>query len=315
MSFFRYLISNCKLNSQTIVSPGKNLLYQDHIIKFHSFKTGKRMSFIFSPKKEKLKASMTVEAAIAVPIFLFFIINLLVSFDILRLHGNIMGAMHQTGNKMAFFGYAYKNSLGEEGPAEGGLGSLAFSEGYVRTTVIRILGKEYLDHTCLASGASGLHFMKSSIMKEDKIELIASYKVKPFIGIIGFPDIPMENRYYGRAWTGYDVERRISGENGEDPMVYIAENGTVYHMARNCAYLNPSIEAVSYALANQLRNENGEKYYPCGSCRGYRFWAVAYVTSYGNKIHSSLNCPGLKRTIYMVHLSEAGGKSKCSKCG
>mgnify|MGYP006990155229 CR=1 FL=1 len=41
---------------------------------------------------------MTVEAAIAVPVFLFFIMNLLVSFDILRLHGNIMGAMHQTGN-------------------------------------------------------------------------------------------------------------------------------------------------------------------------------------------------------------------------
>ena len=47
----------------------------------------------------------------------------------------------------------------------------------------------------------------------------------------------MENRYYGRAWTGYDVEKRMNGENGEDPIVYIAENGAVYHIARNCAYL------------------------------------------------------------------------------
>lgn len=316
MSFFRNLISNCKYSKQLFVSPGKNLIYQDHTLKFLSFITGKRMSFISSLRKIGLRASMTIEAAIAVPFFLFFLMNILFAFDMLRLHGNIMAAMHQTGNKMAFYGYAYRNGFGDMELLQGEIGSIVLSEGYAKRKVVDFLGEDYLNHTCLSSGASGLHFVKSSIMKEgDRIELIASYKVKPFIRIMGFPDIPMENRYYGRAWTGYDVESGYGGGAGEDPVVYVAENGTVYHVARNCAYLNPSIEAVSSAAAGNLRNESGEKYYRCGSCKGNGYQAVAYVTSYGNKIHSSLSCSGLKRTIYTVHLSEVEGKGKCSKCG
>lgn len=316
MSFFRNLMSNCKYSKKAIVSPGKNLLYQDYILQFLSFITGKRMSFISSLREKRWKASMTVEAALVVPFFLFFIMNILFAFDMLRLHGNIMGALHQTGNKMAFSGYAYKNGLGDSELFQGEIGSFLLSEGYAKKKVIDILGEDYLNHTCLSSGSAGLHFAQSSIMEEgDRIELIASYKVKPFIRVMGFPDIPMENRYYGRAWTGYDVENGYGGGTGEDPVVYVAENGTVYHVARNCAYLNPSIEAVSSAAAGNLRNESGEKYYACDSCKGSGYQAVVYVTSYGNKIHSSLGCSGLKRTIYTVHLSETGGKGKCSKCG
>ena len=314
MSFFRILISNFKHFKEKVVSPGKSLLNQ--ILGFFSYKTGKRISFISSLREKKIKASMAVEAAIAIPFFLFFLMNILFAFDMLRLHGNIMGAMHQAGNKMAFYGYAYRSGFGEEGLFSGEADSLILSEGYARRKVINILGEDYLNHTCLASGTSGLHFIKSSVMKEDdRIELVASYKVKPFINIIGFPDMPMENRYYGRAWTGYDVAGRAGGGEGEDPVVYIAETGTVYHIARNCAYLNPSVEAVSKAMASELRNEEGGKYYSCGSCKGKNFQPVVYITSYGNRIHSSLSCSGLKRTVYTVHLSEVKGKGKCSKCG
>lgn len=316
MSFFRILISNFKQFKERYVSPGKSLLYQNHRLGFSSYKTGKRISFISFLREKKMQGSMAVEAAIAIPLFLFFLMNILFAFDMLRLHGNIMGAMHQTGNKMAFYGYAYRSGLGEEGLLSGEMDSLVLTEGYARRKVINILGEEYLNHTCLASGVSGLHFIKSSVMEEDdRIELVASYKVKPFVNIIGFPDMPMENRYYGRAWTGYDVESRAGGAGGEDPIVYIAETGTVYHVARNCAYLNPSVEAVSAAMAWELRNEDGKKYYPCGSCKGSTFQPVIYVTSYGNKMHSSLSCSGLKRTVYAVHLSEVEGRSKCSKCG
>ena len=314
MSFFRILISNFKHFKEKVVSPGKSLLNQ--ILGFFSYKTGKRISFISSLREKKIKASMAVEAAIAIPFFLFFLMNILFAFDMLRLHGNIMGAMHQAGNKMAFYGYAYRSGFGEEGLFSGEADSLILSEGYARRKVINILGEDYLNHTCLASGTSGLHFIKSSVMKEDdRIELVASYKVKPFINIIGFPDMPMENRYYGRAWTGYDVAGRAGGGEGEDPGVYIAETGTGYHIARNCAYLNPSVEAVSKAMASELRNEEGGKYYSCGSCKGNNFQPVVYITSYGNRIHSSLSCSGLKRTVYTVHLSEVKGKGKCSKCG
>ncbi len=314
MSFFRNLNGNCKHNKITIVSPGRNLLNQDNTSQFFSIIAGKRMSFASSPRKRTLKASMTVEAAMIIPLFFFFFMNLLFVFDVLRLHGNIMGAMHQTGNKMAFYGYAYKNGI-EEGLPWGGVGSLILSEKYTKREIIDILGEEYLDHTCLVGGSRGLNFTGSLIMGEgDKIELIASYKVRPLVGLTGFPDISMENRYYGRAWTGYDVENKTDGGKGEEITVYVAENGVVYHMARNCAYLNPSIKAVSPSSVKDLRNESGEKYYMCGGCKGNVYQAVVYVTSYGNKVHSSLNCSGLKRTIHAIRLSDTEGKGQCPKC-
>lgn len=266
--------------------------------------------------KDKQKASMAVEASLALPLFLFFLLNVLSSFDMLRLHGNLAAAMHQIGNQMAFSGYAYKAAAGDGAVFAEWADSLILSEGYARSRVVSILGKEYLDHSCLSSGSAGLHFMKSSVMEgNDVIELVASYHVKPFIKIMGFSDFPMENRYYGRAWTGYDVEGRQSDMSAEDPVVYVAENGTVYHLARNCSYLNPSVEAVPNAAVSGLRNESGGKYYDCERCKTSGYQAFVYITNQGNKVHGSLNCAGLKRTIYTVHLSEVGGKGKCSRCG
>ena len=315
MSSFQEPVGNYRHIKKTIVSPGRILLNHTLINKL-SFGFQKRMSFFSSLRDRTCVASMAVEASIALPIFLFFIMNILFSFDMLRLHGNIMGAMHQTGNKMAFYGYAY-HSLSEDGAIlSEGMDSVVLSEGYARTKVTELLGKEYLNNTCLVSGAAGLHFLKSSVMEEeDVIDLRASYRVRPFLQLVGFPDFSMENRYYGRAWTGYDVASRVSDETAEDPIVYVTENGSVYHVARNCSYLNPSIEAVSVQMISQLRNASGEKYYSCGSCSRDEYQAVVYVTSEGSRIHGSLKCSALRRTIYTVHLSEVVGKGKCSKCG
>lgn len=321
MSSFRKHICNYQHVKKTLVSPGKNLRYQNLLYLFQSFRAEKRMSF-FSflcccmKKNMCCRGSMAVEAAIAVPFFLFFMMNILFSFDMLRLHGNITAAMHQTGNRMAFYGYGYRNLPGGDSLLSEGADSFILSEGYARTKVINILGKDYLDNTCLAGGSSGLHFIKSSVMKDsDIIELTASYKVRPFIKVMGFPDFFMENRYYGRAWTGYDTEHKKDGMKGEDPVVYIAETGSVYHIARNCTYLNPSVEAVSAAITETLRNDNGEKYYACDRCKKNEFQAVVYITGQGNKVHGSLSCSGLKRTVHAIHLSETGGRGRCSKCG
>lgn len=263
------------------------------------------------------KGSMAVEAAITVPLFLLFMINILLSFDMLRLHSNMLAAMHQTGNEMAFAGYAYEALMADSTIEAGGLGSVIISEGYAKSKVIKTLGTDYLDNTCLEGGSRGISFLKSSVMKEDDmIDLIASYQVQPFIKIIGFPGFAMENRYYGRAWTGYDVEYGQAGAgNREDPMVYIADTGVVYHLARNCTYLCPSIEAVTKGATDGMRNENGEKYHACERCGNGKIGAVVYITDQGNRYHTSLRCSGLKRSIRSVPLSQAGGRSRCTKCG
>lgn len=277
----------------------------------------KRASFILSRRK----GSMTLEAAFALPFFLFAVLNILFAVNMLGTQSRIDAALHQVGNKMAFAGYAYKNTVGGALPA--GLASVALSSGYAREQTLTYVGRSYLETSCVKGGAGGVSFLGSSVMGAgDIIDLKVSYKVRPFVELLGFDGFRMSQRYYGKAWTGYDgAGGEGGGEAGEDPMVYITESGEVYHVNRGCTYLNPSIEAVESGSFPGLRNASGAKYTPCSACGAENYDPATsedmdfYVTEYGGSYHASLTCSGLKRTIYTVPLSEVGGKGRCSKCG
>lgn len=269
----------------------------------------KRASLIFSRKR----GSMTLEAAFALPFFLFAVLNILFAVNIIGTQSRISAALHQVGNKMAFAGYAYENTVG--GALPEGLASVALSSGYARAQVIAGVGSGYLADSCVKGGASGLSFLGSSVMEEgDIIDLRVSYYVKPFVELLGFKGFLMSQRYYAKAWTGYDASDSVSDMKADDPMVFITETGTVYHLNRDCTYLNPTVEAVSVGAVKNQRNASGAKYAPCGLCGAFSEDEV-YITHYGSSYHSQLNCPGLKRTIYTVPLSEVGGRGRCSKCG
>ena len=262
----------------------------------------------------KLKASMTVEAAIALPLFLFFIIQVMSAINMIGVQSRLGAALHQTGNKMAFSGCIYgktsQNILINE------LASVALTEVYAKTQVLNCANKKYLDKSCIKNGSSGIRFDGTSIMgNNDIIEIDLSYNVQPLVTILGFDGFSMSQCYYGRAWTGYDVQSAVSNIEDNDPMVYVTETGTVYHTNRNCTYLNPSITSISSDKINSSRNQSGGKYYPCELCVGSIVSGAVYITSQGSSYHTSITCSGLKRTIYTIPLSKVGGRRKCSKCG
>lgn len=276
------------------------------------FLTGllKRVSFILSRKK----GSMTLEAAFVLPFFLFTVLNILFAVNIIGTQSRINAALHQVGNKMSFAGYADHAMAGNVLPDS--LMSVALTEGYARGQVVEYVGKTYLEKSCVKGGAQGLSFAGSSVMGEgDIIDLRVSYRVRPFAELMGFEGFLMSQRYYAKAWTGYDASGTVSDLHKDDPMVYITETGTVYHMDRNCTYLNPKVEAVSAESIPGRRNASGAKYVSCGSCGAGIYSNVVYITSFGSSYHKMLNCPGLKRTIYTVPLSQVGARGRCSKCG
>ena len=276
----------------------------------------KRASFIVSRKAVNLRrrGSMTLEAAFALPFFLFAVINILFTVNIIGTQSRINAALHQTGNKMAFAGYVYERTVGTVIPD--GVAGVALTDGYARSQVLEYAGKNYLDQSCISGGSAGLSFAGSSVMGAgDLIDIHVSYRVKPFVSLMGFDGFSMAQRYYGKAWTGYDVTQCVSDPRQEDPMVYVTRMGTVYHLDRNCTYLNPSVESVAAAEIYGKRNQSGGRYYSCGICGGAKGLDRVYITGQGSSYHSRLNCSGLKRTIYTIPLSQAGGKGRCSKCG
>lgn len=257
---------------------------------------------------------MTLEAAFVLPFFLFAVINILFAVNIIGTQSRINAALHQTGNKMAFAGYVYEHTVGSVLPDS--LAGVAMTNVYARGQILEYVGRDYLNRSCVVDGAGGISFAGSSVMEDgDIIDLQVSYKVKPFSGIMGFNGFTMTQRYYGRAWTGYDVTQYVSDTKQDDPMVYITETGTVYHTDRNCTYLNPSVESIPAVTVGEKRNQSGSKYYPCEICGAGTGMGQVYITKQGGSYHSRINCSGLKRTIYTVPLSQVDGRGRCSKCG
>lgn len=280
------------------------------------------------------KGSMTVEAALVLPLFLFFMANLLFSFEMLRLQSSMTAALHQTGRQMSEYAYFFRYALSdvidlqnkddaEEGsmdnPLNGipGLGvSIALSETYVRSSVNRMLGSDYLDHTCLTGGSGGVSYLRSNIMADgDTIDLVADYRVQPLIPFGEFEGFLMQSRYYGHAFVGYGLSGEAQESYRQDEYVFITPTGTVYHRDRECSYLKPSITPILAQDLGGARNHGGGKYYACEVCNPSKS-GLLYITSDGNRYHSSPECSSLKRTIYAVTLeSVKDSMPPCSKCG
>ena len=64
----------------------------------------------------------------------------------------------------------------------------------------------------------------------------------------------------------------------------------------------------------ELEDKDGSIYYACESC-GSNCTNVVFVSPYGNRYHSTINCDKLKRNVIAVPISEVGERTPCSKCG
>ncbi len=148
--------------------------------------------------------------------------------------------------------------------------------------------------------------------EKDEIALVAEYTLQPMFSYMGFGHIRLQSCYFGHAWTGYEPSP-FTLEEEEEEIVYITEQGTVYHRDIHCTYLNPSVKTVPAGSIGQQVNDSGGKYKRCEYCGGSA--AVYIITDHGDRYHTTASCPGIKRTIHAVLLSEVGGRAPCSKCG
>jgi len=270
----------------------------------------------------KLCAGMTVEAAIALPVFLFFLLNLSCAIEMIRLHGNLQMALWETGHRLAIYGYA----LGDEDILRSmdsededswwkELTGIAFSYTYIRNQIVDYLGEEYLEASPLSRGTAGLQFWESEVLHPgDEMEITLTYGVSPWCSLTGFFPFRMANRYYAHIWNGYD----IIGDNGENEeefvTVYVTETGKVYHKDRNCTHLCLSIQEITAGTVGNYRNENGGKYSECGKCREETATGVLYIAREGDSFHYSRDCSGLKRTVFSILLKDAEDYRPCSRC-
>lgn len=271
----------------------------------------------------RIKGSMTVEAAIALPLFLFFFWNLGCAIELIRLHGNLELALWETGNRTALYSYVIADDqinseevLEEIGEKEydnlkDNLYGIGLGYFYVKYEMMKYLGEDYLKASPLSNGTDSLQYLESHVgALEDCVEIAVTYDVSPFIKVAGFSDFRMANKYYAHIWNGY----RIPGTQGREEVVYVAENGTVYHTDRGCTHLVLSVRQISKEDARQGKNEQHRKYMPCSKCSEKAEEDTVYITTEGDCYHGKVTCPGLKRTVLWLPVSQIGNLQECSRC-
>ena len=254
--------------------------------------------------------SMTVEAAVIIPLLLFFFMNLMSVMEMIRLHSNLELALWKNGKVMTVVGHVFNEVEDENELLQ--LGGTLLTDYALYLGIVEELGEDYLDHSPLTYGSKGLNFLESSYMEDDCIDVKLTYQVSPDFSVPGFSAVRLANRYYARAWTGYCVEE---DEQETVEYVYVTMYGQVYHAKLNCSFLKRTIEAVQLSSLGNRRNDAGQPYSICEYCGKFSSQSTVYITPTGAKYHFTITCPALKRTITTLERAEAEENYRpCSRC-
>jgi hypothetical protein len=260
-----------------------------------------------------IKGVVTIEAAIAIPIFMFCFLEIMSLFNYISTYSGILYAMKQVGDPVCIHGYAYDmimEGAGEQKTGEQVVSTLIFSEGYLDAQ-LRKKCSDIINEKYIKNGIKGISLLGSYINRDSgAVSIVARYVMKPVFSIAG-TEHRVISRYYGRLWTGYSLEESEIAK----AYVYVTESGSVYHLSKDCTYLKLSISNVQLSELDEKRNDSGARYKPCEICFNQkRSQELYYITNSGNRYHSDLGCFALKRTIYRIELAEVDQRSVCSRC-
>lgn len=238
----------------------------------------------------KEKGSLTLEAALSFPVFLFLMTAVLSFFNIMNFEIRLQRAMTEAGKKLSVYSAEMTPVL---------IGTLVRDE----------LREDQISFGAVEDGEDGLSFFGSLYDPVNHDVVIrVNYGMKiPFASFFNIR-FPISQTLRCHAWVGEEQE-----DGSGEAVVFVTENGEVYHTSISCTYLDLSIREVGFSGVENRRNDSGGKYYPCEKC-GEGSGKVVFITKYGNRYHFSGNCSGLKRSIMSVPVSEIGALPMCSRC-
>ena len=247
------------------------------------------------------KGSATVEACIAVPLFLFFMLTMWSIGMLLLAEAHIHQSLAEAANDMALYCYLEDRLMPESGKSvERLIDTVKLWEQFDH-----YLKDDFYVERMVFNGKKGIVLTVSMDPEHPKMFFAeAFYTAKISVPVIGTFDLPITCKIKKKAFLGYD--RKEGGE--EEQYVYVTPNESVYHLSRNCTHL---------ALQVEQKNAGARSYYtPCSFCGNSRNEAgTVYVARTSEIYHNRRDCSGLKRTVSRVKRSETGGLGPCSRCG
>lgn len=272
----------------------------------------------------RLRGSMTIEAALVLPIFLFMLLSLAFVIEAVRLQLHIGCALGQTAKEMASYGYLYDELKNQgmkyndnQGDNQGlnkykinneiiTIPSLFFAENRIK----ELAGEDYLNSSILSG--DGISLEGSKIMRDDRwIDLKVSYDIGLPFSIIPNAKLKITQSACSYVWTGHIDDN--GGDVEAERIVYKTEYGSRYHLDPLCKYLDIKIKQIAEDNLSIARNASGAKYYPCNRCISGHY-DTYYITEYGSSYHSRSDCGAISRKIISLKQGEVNGLPCCREC-
>lgn len=270
-------------------------------------------------KIKRLDASLTVEAALSLTLFIFFSICMMMPMEMLRTRQKVQMALETAARDLSQYGYIlYRLDCGDEAVLEKKedwtneipdfLAGMAV-KAYLKEKIFELAGEEKLENLVIS---------QAEIMEDgENIRLTAEYRLKLPFSVLRIQGIPSVSQTVRRAWIGSDGDRGRKEENGEsgEEMVYIGSSMGRYHRLRTCHYLTNDFKAVPYDTVEEIRSHSGGKYYACSVCGSAENGGTVYIMPNGSSYHSRTDCPSVVSYVREVLLREVKYLGACSYCG
>ena len=221
-----------------------------------------------------IKAMVSIEAAIAIPVFLFAFLEIISLLQCLSTYSGTLYRMKETIEPISM----YANAL-----------------------------------QALSIDLEEASFMGVELdRKRDFVAARVQYEMNPVIPLVGLK-IPMENYFFLRLWTGYDQsEENLEGyvyitKTGN---VYHTFRDCSHLTLSITSIPKAKIEMARNESGERYVNcpmcleivekEERLEYF--------------YITRTGNKYHGNITCAALKRTVLCVLIEEVEDRALCKRC-
>ncbi len=286
--------------------------------------------------------SLTAEAALVLPVFLFAVLSLVYLFQLMSLQIKVQAAVNQTAEQIASYGYLLDRVSAVAGKkaekilesaelfSEDGLFSVDEAGAWVMKllhyagaeSAAKQLAGRYVDtedgaFLHVADGWEGVSFCGSTLRDDTRCVVVtAEYRVKlPFVPAM-FPKLQVKQTAVCRSFcSDREYVPKESSEEEQETLYYMTPNGSVYHTSCECTYLKILTQSIGIEELTGMRNSSGGKYYPCKLCtEGLELIGKVYYTSGGSSYHVTKNCSSLSRKVMEKTAEEIAGIPPCSRC-
>lgn len=262
-------------------------------------------------KRVWLSASLTVEAALSLSLFLFASMIMMVPMKMMDNQRRIQAGMEAYGEELSQMAYLLYLDIDQTGSEnQGGLGAaaelVAGAYGYQKAT-------KYVEDGVI----TGISFLRSHILEDgETICLIMDYHMNLPFSVFRISRIPMSTVTYRRAWVG-KKGRVGDGDNHEQEeiIVYVGRGSTRYHLRSTCHYLDNQIISYKTDEVDQIRNQYGGKYSPCSVCGKLAVsGGTVFVLPSGSSYHGRFDCTAISAYVKAVPLSSVAYLGACGYC-